>query len=202
MTPNVTCVDDALNGRSSKSFIDEGAWKKALAEHGDYYLIQFGHNDQKTDAARHTDAEGSFKDYLQRYISDVQAMGAVPVLVTSLSRRTFKDGKVVEDLKEYATATREVGAKDFITVVDLNATSTMMLNRTTQEDADKFNAVGQEQERIAVGKSGTDRTHLNPNGQKVFGRIVADQLVRTLVELGPDVVGVPMAQAAMPSSAK
>ena len=56
MTPNVTCIDVALNGRSSKSFVDEGAWKKALALHGDYYLIQFGHNDQKDDAARHTDA--------------------------------------------------------------------------------------------------------------------------------------------------
>jgi lysophospholipase L1-like esterase len=196
MTPNVTCVDDALNGRSSKSFIDEGAWKKALAEHGDYYLIQFGHNDQKTDAARHTDAEGSFKDYLQRYISDVQAIGAVPVLVTSLSRRTFKDGKVVEDLKDYAMATRELGAKDFITVVDLNAASTAMLNIMGQEEADKFNAVGQEKEREAVGKSGTDRTHLNPYGQKVFGRMVADQIVRTQVELGPDVVGEPMRAAA------
>jgi lysophospholipase L1-like esterase len=191
MTPNVTCIDDALNGRSSKSFIDEGAWKKALAEHGDYYLIQFGHNDQKTDTARHTDAEGSFKEYLQKYISDVQAIGAVPVLVTSLSRRTMKDGKIVEDLKDYATATRELGAKDFLTVVDLNAISTAMLNRLTQEEADKFNAVGQEKEREAVGKSGTDRTHLNPEGQKVFGRIVADQLVRTQVELGPDVVGQP-----------
>ena len=47
MTPNVTCVDLALNGRSTKSFVDEGAWDKALAEKGDYYLIQFGHNDQK-----------------------------------------------------------------------------------------------------------------------------------------------------------
>jgi len=191
LTPNVTCIDDALNGRSSKSFIDEGAWKKALDEHGDYYLIQFGHNDQKPDSARHTDAEGSFKEYLQRYIDDVQKIGAVPVLVTSLSRRTMKDGKVVEDLKEYATATREVGAKNFVTVVDLNSISTSMLNRMTQEEADKFNAVGQEKERLAVGKSTTDRTHLNPHGQKTFGRIVADQLVRTLVELGPDVVGQP-----------
>jgi lysophospholipase L1-like esterase len=192
MTPNVTCIDVALNGRSSKSFIDEGAWKKALDEHGDYYLIQFGHNDQKSDAARHTDAEGSFKDYLQRYIDDVEKIGAEPVLVTSLSRRTMRDGKVVEDLKEYAAATKEVGAKNFITVIDLNAISTAMLNRMTQEQADKFNAVGQEKERLAVGKSSTDRTHLNPYGQKVFGRIVADQLVRTQVELGPDVVGQPM----------
>lgn len=194
MTPNVTCIDDALNGRSSKSFIDEGAWKKALSEKGGYYFIQFGHNDQKTDAARHTDAEGSFKDYLQRYISDVQAMGAVPILVTSLSRRTFKDGKVVEDLKEYATATKEVGAKDFITVVDLNAISTAMLNKMGQDEADKFDAVlhpDATAENPAAGKTVGDRTHLNPYGQKVFGRIVADQVVRTLVELGPDVVGEP-----------
>ena len=47
MTPNVTCIDDALNGRTTKSFIDQGAWQKALDKHGDYYLIQFGHNDQK-----------------------------------------------------------------------------------------------------------------------------------------------------------
>jgi lysophospholipase L1-like esterase len=197
MTPNVTCIDDALNGRSSKSFIDEGAWKKALAEHGDYYLIQFGHNDQKTDPARHTDAEGSFKDYLQQYISDVQAIGAVPVLVTSLSRRTFRDGKVVEDLKEYATATKEVGAKDFLTVVDLNALSTAMLNKMTQEQADQFDALlhpdakAENATTSATNQKTLDRTHLNPQGQKVFGRVVADQLVRTQVELGPDVIGEP-----------
>ena len=193
MTANVTCIDDALNGRTTKSFIDQGAWQRALDKHGDYYLIQFGHNDQKPAAGLPVPL---FETFLQRYIDDVRAIGAVPVLVTSLSRRTFKDGKVVEDLKEYANATKEVGAKNGITVVDLNAISTAMLNRMTQEEADKFNAVGQEQERLAVGKSTTDRTHLNPYGQKVFGRIMADQLVRTLVELGPDVVGEPAAQVA------
>jgi lysophospholipase L1-like esterase len=195
MTPNVICVDDALNGRSSKSFIDEGAWKKALDKRGDYYLIQFGHNDQKTDAVRHTDAEGSFKLYLQRYIDDVRATGAIPVLVTSLSRRTFKDGKVVEDLNNYATATKEVGAKDGITVIDLNAISTAMLNKMGQDEADKFDALlhpDATAENPNAGATKLDRTHLNPYGQKVFGRIVADQLVRTQVELGPDVVGEPV----------
>ena len=90
MTPNVTCIDDALNGRSSKSFIDEGAWKKALAEHGDYYLIQFGHNDQKPDPARHTDAQGSFQDVPAALHRRRARQGAVPVLVTSLSRRTMQ----------------------------------------------------------------------------------------------------------------
>jgi lysophospholipase L1-like esterase len=199
VTPNVTCIDEALNGRSSKSYIDEGAWKKALAEHGNYYLIQFGHNDQKTDEKRHTDAEGSFKDYLQRYVSDVQAMGAVPVLVTSLSRRTFKDGKVVEDLKDYATATRELAATDHIAVIDLNALSTAMLNRMGQDEADKFDALlhpDATAENPTAGKTTLDRTHLNPYGQKVFGRIVADQLARTQVELAPDVIAEPAKAAA------
>lgn len=198
MTPNVTCVDDALNGRSSKSFIDEGAWKKALNEHGDYYLIQFGHNDQKPDPARHTDAEGSFKDYLQRYIDDVRAIGGVPVLVTSLSRRTMRDGKIVEDLNDYAQATREVGAKNSITVIDLNALSTAMLNRMTQEQADEFDAElhpDAKAENTANPQPRLDRTHLNPHGQQVFGRIVAEQLVRTHTELRPDLIGVPASDA-------
>ena len=192
MTATITCVDDALNGRSSKSFIDEGAWKKALAERGDYYLIQFGHNDQKPDPARHTEAQGSFKETLQRYIDDVRTIGAVPVLVTSLSRRTMRDGKIVEDLNDYAQATREVGTKNLITVVDLNTISTVMLNRMTQEEADTFDAaVHPDAKAENAGKSQPtlDRTHLNRHGQQVFGRIVAEQLVRMQVELAPDLIG-------------
>src|SRR6188508_1045644 len=41
----VVVINAAANGRSSKSFRDEGRWEPALAERGDYYLIQFGHND-------------------------------------------------------------------------------------------------------------------------------------------------------------
>src|SRR4029079_13808314 len=100
------------------------------------YFIQFGHNDQKPDVDRHTDEQGSFKQYLQRYIDDVLAIVVVTVVVTSLSRRTILDVKVVKDLKDYAQATREVGAKNFITVVDLNRISTDMLNHMTQEEAE------------------------------------------------------------------
>jgi lysophospholipase L1-like esterase len=206
-SPNVTCFDDALNGRSSKSFIDEGAWKKALAEHGDYYLIQFGHNDQKTIPALHTDPDTTFAANLHRYIADVRAIGAVPVLVTSLSRRNYKDGVLVEDLTAYSEATKKVGADEYITVIDLNQTSVAMLKRMTQEQADKFDkgidpdtgeASAQEgpvPETVSAPNSGVamplDRTHLNSYGQKVFGRMVADAIVKTQVELGPDLIGVP-----------
>jgi lysophospholipase L1-like esterase len=201
MTPNVTCLDLALNGRSTKSFVDEGAWSKALAEKGDYYLIQFGHNDQKPAEKLHTDADGSFQTYLKRYCADVEAIGGVPVLVTSLSRRTFKDGKVVQDLDAYAKATRKVGAELGITVVDLNAMSTALLNHMTQDQADQFDAVGHADAAAENAKPTLDRTHLNPHGQEVFGRMVADNLIRTQVELGPDVKGEPAGKSVVPNFA-
>jgi len=188
LVPGVTCIDDALNGRSSKSFLAEGAWERALAEKGNYYLIQFGHNDMKGKGPeRETSPDSTFAENLRRFIRDVRAIGAVPVLVTSLSRRTFRDGAVVEDLKDYAAATRKVGDEQQVSVIDLNAISTAMLNRMGQQEADTFNAVDQEKERLAVGKSAIDRTHLNPKGQSVFGRIVAAELVRLQPELKSDI---------------
>jgi lysophospholipase L1-like esterase len=207
-TARITCVDVALNGRSTKSYIDEGSWKKALDEHGDYYLIQFGHNDQKDIPSLHTDAGTTFAANLHRMVADVRATGAVPILVTSLSRRNYKDGVLVEDLTPYVEAARKVAADEYITLVDLNQSSIQMLKRMTQEQADKFDkgvdpdtgkpvAMAADATATGIDRAGSaavvalDRTHLNPYGQKVFGRIVADAIVKTQVELGPDLIGVP-----------
>jgi len=193
MTPNVACVNEALNGRSSKSFIDEGAWKKALEDHGDYYLIQFGHNDMKGNGPeRETDPGTTYAANIRRYIRDARAIRAVPVVVTSLSRRNYKDGVLVQDLKDYSAAAKRVGMEENITVIDLNAMSVKLLEGMTQAEADEFDATGHEDERAENKKSTVDRTHLNAKGQALFGRMVADTLVRTQVELGPDVVGEPV----------
>ncbi|SEG65259.1 Lysophospholipase L1 [Bryocella elongata] len=192
MTPNVTCIDDGKNGRSTKSFFDEGLWTKAIAEHGDYYLIQFGHNDQKVNSPK---VYASIPDYianLKRMVAEVRAIGGVPVIVTSLSRRTFVDGKVKEDLTEYVAAARKVAAEEDLTCVDLNSMSTKLLNTMTQEQADGFDMQGHpdaKAENATKAQPALDRTHLNPHGQQVFGRMVANDLIRTAVELGPDVVG-------------
>ncbi|AEU35412.1 GDSL-type esterase/lipase family protein [Granulicella mallensis] len=203
MTKNITCIDDALNGRSTKSFRDEGAWKKALDHKGDYYLIQFGHNDEKTDEKRHTDPETTYAAQIRQYITEARAIGAVPVVLSPLARRTFKDGKPSnDDLRLYANAARRVAEEEDVTFIDLLSLSTAVLAKGTQADADTFNAVGHEDARAEQGKSGIDRTHLDDKGKAVFGRIVADNLVRTRVELGPDVIGVPaQAAAAVPTQA-
>ncbi len=105
----------------------------------------------------------------------------------------------MDDLTPYVEATRKVGADEYITVIDLNALSVAMLKRMTQEEADKYNATTHPDAKAentaattpAAAGTPPDRTHLNAYGQKVFGRIVADQIVRTQVELGPDLIGEP-----------
>lgn len=81
----------AVNGRSSKSFIDEGRWDKVLVKlkKGDYVFIQFGHNDEKPDEKRHTDPGTTFDANLKRFVEEARAKGAIPVLFNSIVRRNF-----------------------------------------------------------------------------------------------------------------
>ena len=89
---DVVVTNTAQNGRSSKSFRDEGHWATAIAAKGDYYLIQFGHNDQPGKGPeRETDPATTFPANMARYVDEVRAIGATPILVTSLVRRTFSE---------------------------------------------------------------------------------------------------------------
>ena len=184
LTPNVDCVNLAKNGRSSKSYYDEGVWRTVLAQHANYILIQFGHNDMPGKGPeRETDPETTYAANMRRYIQQARAAGAHPVIVTSLSRRNYKDGKLVEDLEAYSRAAKRVANEENVPVIDLNAESTRMLRAMTQDQADQFDAIGHPD---ATGST-LDRTHLNAHGSQVFGRMVADDLARVCPELAPDI---------------
>src|SRR5262245_24033472 len=98
-TPPVTVVNLAKNGRSSKSFRDEGWWTKTLAEKPQYIVIQFGHNDGPGKGPeRETDPTTTYRANLTRYVEEARAARATPVLVTSIVRRNFDtDGKLRRD---------------------------------------------------------------------------------------------------------
>lgn len=92
LSEEIRVDNHAVNGRSTKSFIDEGRWDKVLSllKKGDYVFIQFGHNDEKTDPKRHTDAGGgSFDANLKRFVTEARTKGAIPVLFNSIVRRNF-----------------------------------------------------------------------------------------------------------------
>lgn len=191
--PNVECINLARNGRSSKSYYDEGLWKDALGQHPDYILIQFGHNDMPGKGPlRETTPETTYAANMRRYIEQARAAGARPVIVTSLSRRTYKDGKLVLDLQPYAAAAKRVATEEKAPLIDLNAESVKLLETMTQEQADQLNATGHPD---AKGNIGPDRTHLNASGAALFGRMVANDMAKVCVELGPNIKGAAAAQS-------
>src|SRR5271168_63518 len=88
--PPVEVLNLAKNGRSSKSFRDEGLWAPALDAKPDFILIQFGHNDEPGKGPeRETDPTTTYRANMERYIDEARAVGAKPILVTSIVRRNF-----------------------------------------------------------------------------------------------------------------
>jgi pectinesterase len=178
LADNVECTNDAASGRSSKSFRDEGHWADALAIKGDYYLIQFGHNDQPGKGPkRETDVATTFPANLARYVDEARAIGATPILVTQLCRRDFDrkhPGKIGGTLGPWADAVRKVAAEKQVPLVDLYARSVEYCEHLGPAGCDQFNA---------QTPKGPDRTHLDVHGSRAFAPLVVDELRRVVPAL-------------------
>ncbi|NCT81583.1 MAG: rhamnogalacturonan acetylesterase [Comamonadaceae bacterium] len=181
----LACLNLARGGRSSKSFRAEGLWDTVLAllnERGEngrqqktLVLIQFGHNDQPGKPGRSTDLATEFGPNLTGYVKDVQAAGGEVLLITPLTRRTFKDGQLPNDLRPWAEAILRVGAEQGVPVLDLNAISHATVAALGQSGADA----------LAEAPPRFDRTHLGPGGAALFSQQVMDGLL----ELRPELAG-------------
>ena len=182
--PGVEVVNLAKNGRSSKSFREEGLWKQALAAKPSFILIQFGHNDVPGKGQdRETDAETTYRQNMARYVDEARAIGAEPVLVTSIVRRNFTaDGKIkVDSLAPYVEAVRSLAAEKKVPLI--------YLYTLTREQAEKLGPAGCE-EIDARDKDGKpDHTHLGPKGRQEIGAMAARELIRVESVLRPKVIG-------------
>lgn len=129
VTSFAACLNLARGGRSTKSYRAEGSWDLALAEMktpgyvNTWVIIQFGHNDQPGKPGRSTDLATEFPANLRRYVGEVRAAGARPILVTPLTRRFFRDGQITRDLDPWAAAVRKVAKELNVPLIDLNARS-------------------------------------------------------------------------------
>jgi lysophospholipase L1-like esterase len=103
-----------------------------------YVLVQFGHNDQPGKPGRSTDLATEFPANLKAYVDEIRAAGGKPVLVTPLTRRQFKDGKLVDDLGPWAEAVRKVAAETGAPLVDLHADSYTAVQAMGAAEATRF----------------------------------------------------------------
>jgi lysophospholipase L1-like esterase len=170
----------AMNGRSSKSFIDEGRWQKLLdgVHAGDFVIIQFGHNDQKEKAAdRYAPAHGLYRENLLRFIKDVRAKGAEPILATSICRRRFDEaGHLVDTHGDYPVVVRELAAEQKVALLDMQVSTWQLFERLGPEGAKKLLMWVEPGKYPELPKGSKDDTHLNEEG----GRIVAGLAVQEM----------------------
>lgn len=171
----------AENGRSSKSFIDEGILS-AIAEDikaGDFFFIEFGHNDEKPDEERHTEAFGSYQEYLKQYIKAARDKGAHPVLITSLYRRQFQaDGKTLVPAthQNYPEAMIALAKECDVPVIDLCTLSKDLIEKNGPEISKRWfmHLPAGVYPNHPEGKE--DNSHLVYEGAVVFAGLIAAEL--------------------------
>lgn len=169
----------AENGRSTRSFIDEGrlAEIESRIGPGDYLFIQFGHNDEKSaDPARYTDPDTTFQENLARFADVALSRGAAPVFITPVTR--FHLGEATEDYRHtrWAEAIRQAGERLGVPVIDLTSLSEALVLHTGEAARTTFYMNLPEGVYPHFPKGQRDNTHLQPAGALAFAGLIATEL--------------------------
>lgn len=184
-TAQISISNQAMAGRSTRTFIKEGRWDKVLStiKKGDYLIMQFGHNEGSRpdtskqgyrgvlrgtgeDSVQLTWKDGtieivhSYGWYLRKFVREAKEKGAIPIICSMIPRKEFADGKVKRADKDFGKWAKEVAESEGVFFVDLNAIT-----------ADKYDVMGEEEvTKFFPG----DHTHTNVDGARVNATSVVD----------------------------
>lgn len=171
---DVRVLNRAVSGRSTRSFRDQGYWQALLDElqPGDRVLIQFGHNDQKQEDPTRFSTVAAYTEHLKRFVDEVRARGATPVLLTPVARRSFAaDSQPIDTHGDYAVAVRALAGREGVPLIDLGRLS-----------MDWLAALGPEASKawyLHDGDSGlADDTHFHRRGASAVACLVLAELQR------------------------
>lgn len=193
-TAMITIENQAIGGRSSRTFITDGRWDRILQslQPGDFVIMQFGHNDagplDDTARARGTlhgignesreiynpirkqpETVYTYGWYMRRYVKEAKAKGAIPVVCSPVPRNNWKDGKVVRADSSYGGWARQVAKETGAFFIDLN------------------NAIADEYEKLGTDKVNSffpkDHAHPNREGSELNAALVVNG-IRMLQQCG------------------
>ena len=197
----------AVNGRSSKSFIDEGRWDKVLSamKPGDYVIIQFGHNDEKPAVERHTDPGSTFDYNLAKFVRETRERGGIPILMNPVVRRnfaqkplkndddeklrntTFADGSklvegdsLIDTHGLYKVAPRDVARRMNCHFIDANQITHDLEQSLGVEGSKKLHMWYKPGEEPSLPQGRQDNTHYNIYGAKVVAKLLAEALIEEI----------------------
>jgi len=176
----VLIENHAKNGRSTKSFINEGLWKKVLdrIKPGDFVLIQFGHNDSKaSDSTRYAEANITYKNNLINYILETRNKGGIPVLITPVNRRKFDEhGNFVDQHGDYPKVVREVAAELNVHLIDLHESSLKLFSELGADESKKLFLYVKPGFYTKYPDGKEDDTHFNEYGARIVAELVVEEI--------------------------
>ncbi len=183
----VSISNQAMAGRSTRTFIKEGRWDKVMStiKAGDYLMMQFGHNEGSVPDTTKGGYRGVLKGtgeetkelvwpdgspetvhtygwYLRKFIREAKSKGAIPIVLSMIPRNEFREGKVLRAGNDYGKWAKEVAEQEAVYFIDLNSIT-----------ADKYDQLGPEEvKKFFPG----DHTHTNEAGASLNAASVAEGL--------------------------
>jgi len=186
----VTVENHARNGRSTRTFSEEGHWDpvvQTLAERH-YVFVQFGHNDEVPSKAQHTTAE-EFVANLERFVAETRERGATPVLLTPIARRHFdNDGVPIDTHRVYAGLTREVARAQDVALVDVDERSRSLLRDLGPTESKALYNHLPPGEHPNYPDGVADDTHFSERGARLMAELVLDGVEALGLDLADHVV--------------
>lgn len=178
---NITIKDYAENGRSTKSFLDEGRFDIIYEslKPGDYVICQFGHNDEKDDAKRYTAPFTTYVKNLEYYANKTKEKDANIVFATPITRHKFENGVCVNTHGEYPRAMLEFCKKNGYTCIDLNHLTMAHYTTIGEEESKKYHMIFPENTYKNYPIAKDDHSHLVYEGALMVCELFVRALAKT-----------------------
>jgi len=176
---NVVIEDLAQNGRSSRTFIEQGWWQKIIdnVQKGDFVVIQFGHNDSAEDRPDRYTPPANYTANLSRFVDDVKAKGGKAIICTSVVRRRFDKNGVFQDSHgQYVELARQVAKSKKVPLIDMYEKSKeLLIELGSHKSTELFLHIREGENRNFPGGK-TDNTHFREKGAKAMASLFVEGL--------------------------
>ena len=173
---DVVIENHAQNGRSTRTFIEEGLWDKVMSRlgEGDFVFIQFAHNDEIATKKAYT-TEAEFEANYRRMVADVLAKKAHPILCSPVARRKFDSiGNPVDTHPVYAPIVHKVANELQVPFIDMHTKSLEILQRYGVEGSIKLYMHLEPGQWKAHPEGKTDDTHFVEAGAMEMAQLAAE----------------------------
>lgn len=181
---SVVIANRAMNGRSTRSFINEKRWQAIMdsVQEGDYVFIEFGHNDEKVDKPGVGTTPDVYGANLAKFVVEARSKRAIPVLLTPVMRRTFRNGSLYDSHGAYPPVVRRIADSLKVPLIDMHLKSEALLNGMGAEAAIKlFNYVDSGHVNYPHGNK--DNTHFNGVGAKAMAELAVQGIKELKLDL-------------------